>query len=84
LDAWTAPKPYELIRFGAMDGPKPYRFIRFGRMIPKPYEIYKVWSHGWLQKQYVIYKACSHGWPPNHINSTRFENMDGPENLTTL
>ncbi len=32
-------KPYEFIRFGAMDGPKPYEFIGFGAMdVTKPYE----------------------------------------------
>ncbi len=31
-------KPYEFIRFGAMDGTKPYEFIGFGAMyVTKPY-----------------------------------------------
>ncbi len=32
-------KPYEFIRFGAMDVTRPYEFIRFGAMdVTKPYE----------------------------------------------
>ena len=39
-------KPYEFIRFGAMDVTKPYEFIRFVAMrVTKPYIIYGVWGH---------------------------------------
>ena len=38
-------KPYELIRFGAMDVTKPYELIGFGAMdVTKPYELLGFWA----------------------------------------
>ena len=36
---WAGPKPYEFIRFGAMEVTKPYEFTGFGAMdVTKPYK----------------------------------------------